>query len=73
MPRTGIRRRLRLLFNPHDVLVGNFPSKMLLRAALLEMLFQKDGPARIRNERTGRRQKNVPGAVLDFNPAPKEG
>jgi hypothetical protein len=46
---------------------------MLLRAPLLEMLFQKDGPARIRNERAGRRQKNVPGAVLDFNPAPEEG
>jgi hypothetical protein len=45
---------------------------MLLRPALLEMLLEKDGAARIRNERAGRRQKDVPGAVLHFNPAPKE-
>jgi hypothetical protein len=46
---------------------------MLLRTTLLEMLFQKDGAARIRNKRAGRRQKNVSGAVLDFNSAPKKG
>jgi hypothetical protein len=46
---------------------------MLLRATLLKMLFQKDGAARIRHERAGRRQKDVSGAVLHFNPAPKKG
>jgi len=45
---------------------------VLLGAALLEMLLEKDGAARIRNERAGRRQKDVSGAVLNFNPAPKE-
>jgi hypothetical protein len=45
---------------------------MLLGAALLEMLLKKDGAARIRHKCAGRRQKNVSGAVLHFNPAPKE-
>jgi hypothetical protein len=64
--------RLRLLLNAYDVLVGNFPPEVFLRPALLEMLLEKYGAARIRNERAGRRQKNVSGAVLNFNPAPKE-
>jgi hypothetical protein len=64
--------RLRLLLNANDVLVGNFPPEVLLRPALLEMLLEKYGAARIRNESAGRRQKNVSGAVLNFNPAPKE-
>src|SRR5271170_3900498 len=68
----GLRGRLRLFLNAYDVLVGNFPPEVLLRAALLEMLLQKDGAARIRNERAGRRQENISGAVLHFNPAPKE-
>jgi hypothetical protein len=46
---------------------------MLLCSPLLEMLLQKDGAARIRNKRAGRRQKDVSGAVLDFNSAPKKG
>jgi hypothetical protein len=45
---------------------------VLLGASLLEMLLEKDGATRIRNERAGRRQKDVSGAVLHFNPAPKE-
>jgi len=45
---------------------------MLLRATLLELLLEKDGATRIRNERAGRRQKDVSGAVLHFNLAPKE-
>jgi hypothetical protein len=46
---------------------------MLLRAALLENLLEKDGAARIRHKGAGRRQKDVSGAVLHFNPTPKKG
>jgi hypothetical protein len=46
---------------------------VLLCATLLKMLLQKDGAARIRYKRAGRRQKDVSGAVLNFNPAPKKG
>jgi hypothetical protein len=46
---------------------------VLHRAPLLEVLLQKDGSARIRNKRAGRRQKDVSGAVLHFNPTPKKG
>jgi len=46
---------------------------MLLGAALLEMLLEKDGATRIRHKRAGRRQKDVSGAVLHFHPAPKKG
>jgi hypothetical protein len=73
MRRIGTLRRLRFLFEAHNVLVGNLPTEMLLRATLLKMLFQKDGAARIRHERAGRRQKDVSGAVLHFNPAPEKG
>jgi hypothetical protein len=45
---------------------------MPLRATLLETLLEKDGAARIRYKRAGRRQKDVSGAVLHLNPAPKE-
>jgi hypothetical protein len=45
---------------------------MLLGTALLEVLLEKDGAARIRHKRAGRRQKDVSGAVLHFDPAPKE-
>jgi len=69
---SGLGRRLRFLFDPHNVLVRDFPAEMLLRTALLEMLFEKDRAARIRHKRAGRRQKNVSGAVLNLNPAPKE-
>jgi hypothetical protein len=71
--RSRILRGLRFLFQPNDVLVGNFPSEMLFRTSLLEMLLQKDGTARIRHKCAGRRQKDVSGAVLHFNPAPKKG
>ena len=70
--RTGVLGRLRLFFDAYDVLVRNFPAEVLLRAALLEMLLEKDGAARIRNEGAGRGQKNISSAVLNFNPAPKE-
>ena len=73
MARNGGLRGLRFLLEAHNVLVGNLPTKMLLRTTLLEMLLQKDGAARISNKRAGRRQKNVSGAVLDFNSAPKKG
>ena len=73
MARNGSLRGLQFLLEAHDVLVGNLPTKMLLRTTLLEVLFQKDGAARISNKRAGRRQENVSGAVLDFNSAPKKG
>src|SRR5271155_2432310 len=68
----SIRRRLWFLFQANDVLVGDFPPKMLLHATLLEALLQKDGAARIRHKCAGRWQKDVSGAVLHLNPAPKE-
>src|SRR5208282_731895 len=68
----SFRRRLRFLFQANDVLVGDFPPKMFLHATLLEALLQKYGAARIRHKCAGRRQKDVSGAVLHLNPAPKE-
>ena len=61
------------VFETHDALVGNFPAEIFLLAALLVMLFEEDGAARIGHESSGGRKANVSGAVLDFNGTAKEG
>lgn len=74
--RRGFCRRLLgsfcLLFKAHDILVGDFPAEIPLRAALLETLLKKYGAARISHKRAGCGQKDVSGAVLHLNPAPKK-
>ena len=57
----------------NDALIGNFPAAIFLLAALLVMLFEEDGAARIGHESSGGRKANVSGAVLDFNGTAEEG
>lgn len=65
--------RFSLFFQANDILVGNFPSKVPLRPALLEALLEKNRSPRIGHKRTRRGQEDVSSAVLDLNPAPKKG
>jgi hypothetical protein len=63
---------LGLFLEANDVLIRNFPSEMLLRAPLLEILLEENGPAGISHKCAGGRQEDVASAVLHLNPAPKK-
>src|ERR1700729_2882863 len=71
--RRANRLRFPRLFEPHDVLIRNFPAKLLVLAVLLQMLFQKDRFAGIGYERSRGGQQDVTGAVMHFDPAPQKG
>src|SRR5713101_3255758 len=64
---------VRLFFDAHQILIGNFPAKMPVLAALLEVLFKEDGAAGIGDKGAGGGQKNIASAILHFNPAPQIG
>lgn len=65
----GIRHGL----DSHQILIRNFPAKMLVLPALLDALFQKDRASGIRHKQAGSGQKDIPGAVLHLNFVPEEG
>ena len=46
---------------------------MLVLSALLEILFEEDGAARIGHEGARGRQENIPGAILHLYAAPEKG
>jgi len=60
-------------FDTNQALVGNFPAKVAMLPALLEMLLEKDGTAGIGNENAGSGQKNIASAILHFHPTPQKG
>src|SRR6266581_3737171 len=64
---------VRLFFDAHQILIGNFPAKMPVLAALLEVLFKEDGATGIGDKRAGGGQKNIASAILHLNPAPQIG
>ena len=66
---TGVR----LFFDAHQILIGDFPAEMLVLAALLEILFEEDGAAGIGDKRARSGQKDIAGAILHLNPAPEKG
>jgi hypothetical protein len=65
--------RFAAVFQTHDVLVRNFPTKLLHLAVLLQVLFEKDRTARVGYKRSGSRQEDVAGAVMHLDPAPEKG
>ena len=74
----GGRRRLRLgtrfrFLQTNNALVGNFPAKVFLLAALLVMLFEEDGASGICDERAGGWKADVSGAVLNIHSTAKKG
>lgn len=64
---------LRFLFNANQTLIRNLPAEVAVLAALLEILLEEDGAARISDENTGSRQKNIPCAILHFHTSPEKG
>jgi len=61
-----------LLFQPHDKLIGDFPTKMSRLTALHQTLLQENGAPRIGHEYPGSGQKNVAGAVMHLDTAPEQ-
>jgi len=59
-------------FDANQILVGDFPSEMLLLSALFEMLFEEDGTAGIGDESAGGRQKDIAGAILHLDSTPEK-
>ena len=70
--RHGLLWRRLFFFEPNNVLVGDLPAEMLLRAALFEILLEKNRPPRISHKSARCRQEDVSGAVLHLDPAPKK-
>jgi hypothetical protein len=64
--------RVRFFLDSHEILIGDFPAEVLVLAALLEILLEKDGAAGIGDECAGSGQKDVPGAILHLHPAPEK-
>ena len=64
---------VRLFFDAHQILIGNFPAKMPVLAALLEVLFKENGATGIGDKGAGGGQKDIAGAILHLNPAPQIG
>jgi hypothetical protein len=62
-----------LFFNAHQALIGDFPAKVLVLAALLEILFQENGPARVRYKHAGSGQQDITGAVLHHHTTTQKG
>ena len=74
----GGRRRLRRgtrfrFLQTNNALVGNFPAKVFLLAALFVMLFEEDGASGICDERAGGWKADVSGAVLNIHSTAKKG
>jgi hypothetical protein len=65
--------RIGLFFDAHQALIGDFPAKVFVLTALLEVLFQKNGPAGIRHKRAGSRQQNIAGAILHLHTTAEKG
>ena len=61
-----------LFLDPQQILVRDFPAEVLVLAALLEILFEKDGTSRIRDERAGSRQQDIASAILHFHTSPEK-
>ena len=64
---------IRLFLDAHQILVRDFPAEMLVLPALLEILFEEDGAARISHEGAGSRQKDIASAILHFYTTPEKG
>ena len=62
-----------LFLDAYQALIRDFPPEMLVLSALLEILFEEDGAARIGHEGAGGRQENIPGAILHLYAAPEKG
>jgi hypothetical protein len=65
--------RMGLFLDAHEVLIGDFPAKMLVLAVLLEILLEKDGAAGIGDKYAGSRQEDIAGAILHLHTAAQEG
>jgi len=63
----------RLFLDAHEVLIGDFPAKMLVLAVLLEILLEEDGAAGIGGENAGSRQKDIARAILHLHTAAQKG
>ena len=63
----------RFFFNADQELIGNFPAEVAVLAALLEILFEENGTARIGDENAGSGQKNIASAILHFHTSPEKG
>jgi len=60
-------------FDAHKILIGNFPAKVLVLSALLEILFEENGTAGIGDESAGSRQQDIAGAILHLHATPEKG
>jgi hypothetical protein len=60
-------------FDTHQILIRNFPAKVLVLSALLEILFQENGTAGIGDQRAGGRQQDIAGAILHLHATPEKG
>ena len=60
-------------FDAHQILIRDFPAEVLVLSALLEMLFEEDGTARIGDESAGSGQEDIAGAILHLNSTPEKG
>lgn len=64
---------LRFFFDAHQALIRNLPAEVAVLAALLEILLEEDGTARISDENTGSGQKNITSAILHFHTTTEKG
>lgn len=70
--RGGRHRRGSALCQPDDARIGDLPAEGLHLTPLREMLFQKDGAARVSHERAGSRKEDVTGTIMNLNAAAKQ-
>jgi hypothetical protein len=66
---TGVR----LFFDAHQILIGDFPAEVLVLATLLEVLLEENGTTGIGDESAGSGQKDIAGAILHLHTAPEKG
>src|SRR5260370_36156097 len=62
-----------VFFDAHQILIRDFPAEVLVLSALLEMLFEEDGTARVGDERAGSGQEDIAGTILHRNWTPETG
>ena len=65
--------RLGFFFNADQALIRNLPAKVAVLAALLEILFEKDGTAGIGHENARSGQKNIASAILHLHTTTEKG
>ena len=70
--RTNRGAGVRFFHDSNEILIRDFPAEMFVLAALLEILFEEDGTAGVRDENAGGGQNDIGGAVLHLHTTPEK-